>query len=85
MSGGDEPGVWSGSAWTTTRKPRSSVIHGRLSAPTPSVLNHDTLSADAVLEPWNWVSNGVWYLFMDESRGVPLDTVIDGKPSTESN
>jgi hypothetical protein len=52
MSGGDEPGVWSGSAWTTTRKPSSSVIHGRLSAPTPCVLNHDTVSANAVLEPW---------------------------------
>jgi hypothetical protein len=60
-------------------------IHGRLSVPTPCMLHHAPLSTNAVVEPWNWAPNGVWYFVMGECHGVPLNTVIDSKPSTEPN
>jgi len=56
-------------------------VHGRLSVPTPRVLHHAPFT-DAVVAPWDWME-GVWYLFMEECPGVPLETVIGGISPTE--
>jgi hypothetical protein len=57
-------------------------VHGRLSVRTPCVLQHAPFPRNAVIEPWNW-KDGVWYFFMEECPGVPLDTVIDRMSTTE--
>jgi hypothetical protein len=47
-------------------------------------LDHAPFPIDnVVVEPWNWRTKGVWYLFMEECQGVPLDTVIEGMSPTE--
>jgi len=91
--GGDKPvsrfapGVLVKFGWDHDAEVRAlQYIHGRLpSVPTPSVLHHASFPPNAVVEPWNWVPKGVWYFFMDECRGVPLDTVIDGMSPHELN
>jgi hypothetical protein len=48
-------------------------VHGRLSVHTSRVLHHAHFP-NAVVEPWNWTTKGVWYFFMEECRGVPLES-----------
>jgi hypothetical protein len=80
------PGVLVKFGWDHDGEVRAlQFIHGRLSVPTPCVLHHSPFPATAVVEPWNWVPNGVWYFSMDECRGPPLNTVIDGTSSPELN
>lgn len=55
-------------------------IHGQLSVRTPRVL--PPFPKIAVVEPWHF-TEGVWYFFMEECTGVPLDTVIGNMTSTE--
>ncbi|KAF9230803.1 hypothetical protein BU15DRAFT_83168 [Melanogaster broomeanus] len=57
-------------------------VHGRLSVRTPRVLHHAPFS-DTFVVPWDCTTKGVWYFFMEECPGVPLDTVIDGMTPTE--
>jgi hypothetical protein len=90
--GGDKPvsrfvpGVLVKFGWDHDAEVRGlHFIHGRLSVPTPRVLHHAPFPTNAVVEPWNWVPNGVWYFFMDECRGVPLNTVVDRMSSPELN
>lgn len=56
-------------------------VHGRLSVRTPRVLQHAPFT-NVVVDPWHW-TEGVWYFFMEECPGVPLDKVIGGMSSTE--
>ena len=93
--GGDKPvsrfapGVLVKFGWDHDAEVRAlQFVHGRLSSsvPTPRVLHHAPFPAGGaavVVEPWNWVPHGVWYFFMDECPGVPLDTVIDGMSPAE--
>lgn len=56
-------------------------VHGRLSVRTPRVLQHAPFT-NVVVDAWHW-KEGVWYFFMEECPGVPLNTVIEGMSSTE--
>ena len=56
-------------------------IHGQLSIRTPCILHHAPFT-NVIVDAWHW-EEGVWYCFMKECSGVPLDIVIDGMSSTE--
>ena len=60
------------------------LVHGWLSIHTPGVLHHAPFPIDnAVIEPWNWRMKGIWYFFMEECQGVPLNTIIEGMSPTK--
>ncbi|KAF8221028.1 kinase-like protein [Tricholoma matsutake] len=79
------PGILVKFGWDHDAEVRAlQFVRGRLSVRTPGVLHHAPFPIDnAVIEPWNWRTKGVWYFFMEECQGVPLNTVIEGMSPTE--
>lgn len=79
------PGILVKFGWDHDAEVRAlQFVHGRLSLPIPRVLHHAPFP-NAVIEPWNWNTKGVWYFFMEECCGVPLNTVIGSMSPTELN
>ncbi|KAI0079416.1 kinase-like protein [Panus rudis PR-1116 ss-1] len=77
------PGVLVKYGWDHEEEVRAlQFIERRLSIPAPRVLHHAPFP-DTIVEPWNWGREGVWYFFMDECPGVPLDEVIETLPPAE--
>ncbi|KIK99009.1 hypothetical protein PAXRUDRAFT_823232 [Paxillus rubicundulus Ve08.2h10] len=61
--------------------PRLSRPGACQSAHTPRALHHAPFP-NAFIEPWDCTTKGVWYFFMEECPGVPLDTIIGGMTPT---
>jgi hypothetical protein len=53
-------------------------IHERLSVPTHCMLHHALFFALVVVEPLNWISTGMWYLFVNECHGMRWARVCAG-------
>lgn len=79
------PGILVKFGWNHDEEVRAlQFVHAHLSIPTPRVLHHAAFP-DGFVEPWNWQTKGLWYFFMDQCPGVPLDAVIDSMSLSELN